>query len=204
MAITLPDLSGTTCLYLQTCGFLLKHRGKKVRKASPEYTTLIARYRSATGLLTYIRLVLSGDPIAHVHVDIARKEYFLGSVPPSTHKRKDILQTLALYRGEKLDLFVNASFVVLASALPAEGLILTGAPKLKFKDDEEIALTGARLSLKNATIDYIDWRSYDDFFSVDLSVNREEVLTDAYISEAFDNAKRAFKTYVLGTAPPSK
>lgn len=203
MAITLPDFSGTSCIYLQTCGFLLKHRGSEVRKAKPEYTILVARYRSATGLLTYIRLALSGDPVAYIHVDIARPEFFGSSLPPVTHKRSDILRALAPYRGEKLDLSIDASFAVLSSALPAEGLIFTGPPKMK-SENEEITLTGASLSLKNASIDSIAWRSQEEAVLIDLRVDKEEVITDAYISEAFDNATRAFKIYVLGTAPPSK
>lgn len=149
--------------------------------------------------MTYIRLSLTGDPTVHVHVDIARREYFVKSPPIVTHKRRDILQALAAYSNEPLHLTVSASFLVLVSDLPTDGLIQIGPTRSVA--GAKISLTGARLSLENASIDLIDWQRYGDAMFIHLTFDRDGVLTDDYLNEALNSATKALGTYVFASAP---
>ena len=196
MAIQLPTLVGTNCLYVQACSRL---KGTPPAEAPSKPSTLITRVRREGGN-QYVRLLRTGDPISHVHVDLAQKTYFSGGVPPSiTHKITDFQKAMAVFRGCEVDLYFRARYATPAPSLPLSGLILAGKNKVLTKFEEaEVELAGAQLKLTNAPVDWIEWQVVSDVAFVDLIFTHPATLKDSYITDSLEKTHAAFKTFVLG------
>jgi len=196
MAIQLPTLVGTNCLYVQACSQL---KGATPANAPSKPSTLITRVRRE-GNNQYVRLLQTGDPISHIHVDLAQKTYFSGgALPRPAHKAADFQKAIAVFHGCEIDLYFRAMYVAPAASLPVSGLILAGKNRVLTKfEDAEIELSGAQLKLTNAPVDAIDWQVVSDVVFVDLIFASPATLDDTYITDSLEKTHAAFKTFVLG------
>jgi hypothetical protein len=199
MAVQIPALEGTHCIYVQACSLLKSTPGKSVSES-----TIITRYRREGGA-QYLRLLQTGTPIAHVHVDIAQKAYFGSSFPTATHKITDFRKALTTYKGCDVDLYFRARYLVLAASLPPTGLILAGQNKVLTKfEGAEVELAGAELRLKNAPVDSIEWQVIDDVVFVDIIFYRPNSISDSYLSDSLEITHEALNVFVLGKAKPPR
>ncbi len=199
MAIQLPTLVGTNCIYVQACSELKGTSGK----AAPQ-ETIVARNRRKEGV-QYLRLLQTGKPVSHVHVDLAQKAYFGNLSPHVSHKMIDFSKSLAAYAGSETKLYFRARYVTPAVSLPQSGLILAGQNKVLTKfEGANVELSGAVLKLSNATVDWIEWKVTGDTVSVDISFWRPASISASYISDSLETTNEAFNTFVLGKATATR
>lgn len=199
MATQLPTLVGTNCIYVQACCLLQGTPGKAVS------TEPIVVKQRREGSTQYLRLLQTGEPVSHVHVDIAQKTYFGKTPPTATHRMADFRNALAQYTGCAIDLFFQATYITLASSLPPSGLILAGQNKVLTKfEGVEVELSGAELKLSNAPVDSIEWQTLGDGVFVKITFNRPASISDSYLFESLETTNEALNTFVLGKATPSR
>lgn len=197
MAILLPTLVDISCGYVQACGRTI---GTGVQ-ASPKTPgeVLIARYRKQQ-FTNYLRLIQTGTPVAHVHVDLANRAYFGGRPPKTTHKKADFDKALEAYLGCKIDLYFRAQFFVLRTSLPPDGLILAGHPKTTPSRFKGVRLLGARYQLDSGPVDFIEWEALDEVIIVDIVLQRPSVISDTYLVDTLEVSYAAYQSFVLSNS----
>lgn len=192
MTFGLPAIAGTPCVSLMACGRLQDPVKRQVKP------TMVARYRAEKGT-HYLRLLQSGSPVSHVHIDIASKTSF-GDKPPETNsKRSEIEGAIARYYGYKAEVFFRATYVLPRERLPAGSIVLVGEPnRVVTKVDEvEVELVGANMAIRGSTIDEIDWLVVKDGVRIDVAFEKAVEISDRYILDLLRTANDGFNGLVL-------
>jgi hypothetical protein len=199
MPVKLPDLSATRCVAFLACGTLdtEKHEALEQTEKQAE-NVLVASYgHGKTAHL--VRLVMGGSNPRHVHVDVLRKAMVKDDFLKATHKRKEIETILNALQNEKIDTKVAGLFIIPLDELP-EGSLIRSTFFDKKQGDLSIKATGAKLTIKGAPIQGIEWEFDEDavMAKIDMRARVETVIDSDYLTRQLGLLESGFKLFVLG------
>jgi hypothetical protein len=192
MTFGLPAIAGTPCVSLTACGRLEDPVKRKVQPI------MAARYRAEKGT-HYLRLLQSGSPVSHVHIDIASKTYFGDTPPEMNSKRSEIEGAIARYYGYKAKVLFRAAYVLPRERLPAGSIVLVGEPNrvVTKVDDVEVELVGANMAIRGSAIEEIDWLVVKGGVLIDLAFEKVVEISERYILDLLRTANDGFTSLVL-------
>jgi hypothetical protein len=201
--ISLPDFSGTRCVYFQACGLLQRSETGKVEPPASDKLEPVISSRLMNAGRMYLRF-FEGPHSRHLHLDIALASIFpRGRKPKVTTQTPKILRRIADHEGQRLTLLILCQYIIeIKDANLESGFLLTGERSVvPTKTDAKAEIVSARLTLRNVNhIDTIQWELLGSQALVDIYGHCDTEVSRDYLVNAFDLAQTAFTTYFVGEA----
>jgi hypothetical protein len=155
MAIRLPDLSGSKCRYVITCGSVQETDNQEFLDWVKIDRTMIAAWEP-DGHKHFVRLRTGGDFPTHFHLDVVSTDFFEKSddFPATTNSLDELLAAAERIVGHDIGVHADAHFVVPLGELPA--LISMTIPPVVI-GKVTVKMTEGALSVEGAPIHSIRW-----------------------------------------------
>lgn len=176
MNIKFPEFKSPECLYIATCGRICDMHSERC-DALQNLPFKVANYDTRRGR-AFVRVTARGDLKDRLHVDCALGEYFgSGKLPVATGPLDEINDSLTEFLNLEFESSVTACFQVRLDTLPERGYIRSLSREER-SGDISVGLTGGRVSISGAPIEYVEWFLDEDRANV--RVFLEGAITDKF------------------------
>ena len=195
MKFHFPSFVDTECVFLSVCGQLATDEREIIDWLRTQ-ENLEARYQRS-GRTGYVRVMCGGKHGNHLHIDGARRDYFAGRPPSTTHKIGQVREALDRVAGYDISPRAKGTYFIGRDKLPP--FIQTTISEVTSVQDVSIRTTGGILSVTGAPIDTIRWWLQKDEANVrvGLEARMKATLDGEYLETCLGVLDSAFEAFVL-------
>ena len=198
MAVRLPRLIDTQCVFLRACGEV-RTKDRHLLKLLKEERDWTARY-TAKSRTMFARLHTASATGKHLHVDCALRDYFPEKrTPKANYKKSDLTGLLSEFLDAELEIGVLGIFRLRFDELPETGLIRSLGSGRR-TGDISVRMVRGELEISGAPIYAIGWEPCDDqgWTRVSLKGELTERVDEQYLTRVWKWIESQCTLFVKG------